>query len=65
MRQCTVNHINNALKSILKFSIKSKKNYYYFIIRSDQESRAIEVCKLMSDVESVQMAIQYAAKIKR
>ena len=49
--------------------------YFYILVlnqkfifpfcRSDQESRAIEVCKLMPDVESIQMAIQYAAKIKR
>jgi len=33
--------------------------------RSDQDNRALEVCKLMSDTDSIQMAIQYAAKTKR
>jgi hypothetical protein len=33
--------------------------------RSDQESRAVEVCQLMPDVDTIQLAIQYAAKIKR
>jgi len=33
--------------------------------RNEQDNRAIEVCRLMPDTESVQLAIQYASKRKR
>merc|ERR1719319_1692353 len=33
--------------------------------RSDHESRAVEVCRLMPNVESIQLAIKYAAKLRR
>lgn len=33
--------------------------------RSDHESRAVEICRLMPNVESIQLAIKYAAKLRR
>jgi len=33
--------------------------------RSDQDHRAIEICKLMPNLEAVQMAIQYASQMKK
>jgi len=33
--------------------------------RSDQDHRAIELCKLMPNLEAVQMAIQYASQMKK
>jgi len=53
------------LETVRQKEIETMMKLFALACKSDHESRAMEVARLLPSVETVQLAIQYAAKIRR
>jgi len=54
-----------AIETIRQNEVECLMKLFALACKSDHESRAIEVASLMPDVDTLQLAIKYAAKIRR
>ena len=57
--------VNESLESVRQKEIETIMKLFALSCKSDHESRALEVARLLPSVETLQLAIQYAAKIRR
>ena len=54
-----------SLESVRRKEIETIMKLFALSCKSDHESRALEVARLLPSVETLQLAIQYAAKMRR
>jgi len=57
--------VNESLESVRQKEIETIMKLFALSCKSDHESRALEVARLLPSVETLQLAIQYAAKMRR
>jgi len=55
----------DCLETVRRKEIETIMKLFALACKSDHESRAMEVAKLLPSVETLQLAIQYAAKMRR
>ena len=67
MSQCPVvsEELEESMESVRQKEIETIMKLFALACKSDHESRAIEVAQLLPSVETIQLAIQYAAKMRR
>ncbi|XP_055956796.1 WD repeat and HMG-box DNA-binding protein 1 [Patella vulgata] len=53
------------LEEVLKPSQEALMKLFALAVRSDREQRALEVCKLMSEDHTLQLAIKYASRLRK
>ena len=57
--------VTESLESVRQKEIETIMKLFALSCKSDHESRALEVARLLPSVETLQLAIQYAAKVRR
>jgi len=61
----TSEEIEDVMDTVKQSEVECLMKLFALACRSDHESRAVEVANLMPNVETLQLAIKYAAKLRR